>query len=123
MLTTSYPSIGQKVSYVRQGADGQPVDGQGHIHSIVLDPMKRLMAHVESETETDAQSGQKLKMNIHLPCLNPSDEFKAAFKAMLEGVKATGDEGNGKVVEIVAEYNQRVDGLQKAVLGDFVIFE
>lgn len=121
MKTASYPQIGSKVSFVRQGADGQPVEGTGLIIAVVLDPAKRLMVHLE--TEELNEHGGKVRHNVHLNCLEPSDEFKASFKASLDAIAAIGEEGNGKSREIVAEYNQRVDAAYSEVLGAAVVFD
>lgn len=121
MKTASYPAIGQRVTFVRQGQNGEVVEGSGLIEGIILDPSKRLMVHLET-TEKNGD-GASIRRNVHVTCLNPSDDFKAQFKAAQELVQSLGDEGNGKVKEIVAGYNQRVDEAQEPVLGGVVLFD
>lgn len=121
MQTASYPKIGSKVSFIRQGENGQAVEGTGTIQAVVLDPSKRLMVHLESDAV--GAEGQKLRHNVHVNCLEPSDDFKAEFESSLKAIAAIGEEGNGKAKEIVAEYNQRVDAAYNAVLGEAVLFD
>ncbi len=120
MDTAQYPRIGSKVSFIRQTNTGVE-EGEGAIYAIVLDPVKRLMAHIETN-QTHAENGKPVRHNVHLSCLNPTEEFKAQFKAMLDAVKSIGEEGNAKAGEIIAEYNKRVDTAQVA-LGDVVLFD
>lgn len=122
MKTASYPRIGSVVSYIRQGSNGQPVEGSGVVQGIILDPNKRLMVHLGTD-ETDPETGNKLRQNVHVSCLFPSDDFKASFKATLEAAQKLGEEGNGEVKKVVAEYNQRVSEAQAPVLGDAVVFD
>lgn len=121
MKTATYPQLGTRVNFVRQGVGDGMVEGSGIIHAIVLDPNKRLM--VQMETDEVNEQGQKVRRNVHVTCLNPSDDFKAAFKSSLETVEALGNEGNGKVKETVAEYNKLVETAQEPVLGAVVSFE
>lgn len=121
MKTATYPEIGVRFNFVRQGVGSGMVEGSGIVQGIILDPSKRLMVHLE--TDEVNEQGQKIRRNVHVTCLDPSDDFKAKFKAALEAVEAIGEEGNGKVKEIVAEYNQRVDEANAPVLGDPVVFE
>lgn len=120
MLTASYPRIGSKVNYVRQGENGQMVEGNGTVLAVVLDPAKRLMVHLETDELVD---GQKSRRNVHANCLFPSDDFKASFKGSLDAIRSMGDEGNGKAQEIVTEYNKRVDAAYDVILGVAVKFD
>lgn len=121
MKTATYPQLGSRVNFVRQGIGSEVIEGSGIIHGVVLDPSKRLMVHLE--TDEVNEQGQKVRRNVHVTCLEPSEDFKAAFKASLETVEALGNEGNGKVKETVAEYNKLVDEAQEAVLGGVLVFD
>lgn len=121
MKTTLYPTIGQRVTFVRQGTNGDVVTGSGLIEGIILDPAKRLMVHLETNEKNE--EGASIRRNVHVTCLNPSDDFVKAFAEAQKHVQSLGDEGNGKVKEIVASYNSLVDEAQKQVLGAVVEFE
>lgn len=121
MKTDTYPALGSRVSFVRQGVGTGIIEGEGIVMGIVLDISKRVMVSVE--TDEVHESGQKTRRNVHVSSLFPSDEYKAAFKASLDAVEALSQEGNGKAGEIVAEYNRRVDEAQQPVLGVPVEFD
>lgn len=114
MKTATYPEIGQSVTYVRQnldrGAENQMLEGEGVVKAIHLDAAKRLCAHVQAE----GQPG----VNVDIRLLNPSDEVKAKFLTVVNKVRDLENEGNGKVQEIVAEYNAKVDAEFNSVLGE-----
>lgn len=118
MKTETYPKIGQRVDYVRQTSDGGVQTGTARILALTIDPNKRLMAHLDTEKAEGSE-----KFNVHVTCLNPSAEFIDQFTKVMNDVTALSTEGNGKVSEVVAEYNQRVDVLQAEVLGEAISFE
>lgn len=118
MKTATYPAIGQKVEYVRQGADGEIETGKARILALTLDPDKRLVAHLDKE----AMEGSE-KFNVDVGCLNPSNGFIERFTAATKMVLELSGEGNGKVQEIVAEYNEKVNQAYTGVLGKPLIFE
>lgn len=120
MKTATYPALGSRVSFVCQGTNNELIEGSGRVLGIVLDPHKRPMVALETD---EVVEGTKVRRNVHVTNLDPSDETKATFKATLEAVAALGSEGNGKAAQIVAEYNQRIDELHAPVLGTPVEFD
>jgi tripartite-type tricarboxylate transporter receptor subunit TctC len=128
MKMSSYPTIGQKVRYVRQDpTTGKSVTGEGQIRSIAVDPDKKLVAFLEGDVERPNEKGElvttKEKFLVYVSCLNPSEEFIDKFTAGMNKVLEIAQEGNGKSQEIVAEYNQKVDQVKNEFLGQSVVFE
>lgn len=121
MRTNTYPSLGQRVNFIRQGVGTEAVEGSGIIQGIFLDPSRRVMVNLETDEVNEV--GKKVRRSVHVTCLSSSEEFKAAFKASLETVEKLAEEGNSKSREIVAEYNQRVDEAQRGILGAEVVFD
>ncbi len=116
MKTTSYPALGQSVSFIRQNLNDKenPISqGVGTIVALSLDVHKRQVVTILTTKAT----GEPDKVNVDINALNPSEEFVAKFKSTLEAVAAFQSEGNGKAQEIVAEYNQRIQEAYSAVLG------
>ena len=117
MTQANYPTLGSKVTYIRQIKLGTTEKGSGTILGLGLDATKRITAHVELDTVA------KEKVNIDIACLNPTDEFSEKFKTCVERVELLTEEGNKEVRGLVEYYNGMVEDLYSAMLGDAVVFE
>lgn len=121
MQLASYPKIGTRAKYIRVNPQTKEFEeGSSLILAICLDPQKRIMAHMQGIPLPDGNTGN---FNVDLNCLEPSDDFKAKFKAVKDRVEATSQEGNGKIAALVAEYNQAVENAYTSVLGEPVEFD
>lgn len=124
MKTSTYPTIGQKLSFIRQNLNNKenPIhQGVGIVCALSMDTHKRLVATML--TMKDNGSGESEKVNVDLQCLNPSEEFVANFAATTQAVQNLQSEGNGKAAEVVAEYNQLIQSAYSGVLGEPVEVE
>lgn len=123
LRTTAYPEIGQSVTFLKENINERAVEeGSGVILSICLDANKRLMAHVLVDN-TEKPDGNSEKINVDVQLLNPTPEKKQAFQSAVEDVKSIVDEGNGKIQELVEEYNRRTQERYDEVLGRAVKIE
>ncbi len=121
MLQSLYPSIGSTVKYVRQNQLGAAETGSGIVLGITLDANNRPMAHIEIPIKLP--TGQNEKINVDIACLNPMDGFVEQFAVAMKEIQKLSEEGNGKVQEIVSEYNKRVEDLFTIVLGVPVVLD
>jgi hypothetical protein len=115
MLQTLYPTIGTVVNFVRTNTLEAPEVGKGTVFGFGLDPNKRIMAHIELLGTTE-------RVNVDLNCLEPTEEFIAAYAQTIKEIKSLSNEGNEKVKVLVEDYNKRVDNLYSKVLGEPIIF-
>lgn len=99
--------IGDKVTYIRHSKDGIS-EGEAKIKGIGLDGESRaIVLLVEGENS----------FNTYVSCVNPSDEFKAQFIAMVSELEELSKEGNDKAKAIVEEYNQKISVKRDALIG------
>lgn len=128
MKTATYPQIGTRAKFVRLNPTTMlPERGEGLIVGFGLNEKQQVMTFIVASLASPdpAMNGAivEQRVNIDLACLDPSDEYVAKFGEITAQIKATGDEGNGKVTNIVQEYNQRVDALYQSILGAPIEFE
>lgn len=100
--------LGTKVKYIRQKNDGTIEEGEGIIHALSFDKMRRRTAFLDIGGEG---------INVDFAALNPTDEFKAQFREYTAEVKRLTDEGNAAVAKLVAKHNKRIDKLHNKVIG------
>ena len=115
MHETLYPTMGTKVSYIRENKLGAPESGTGIVLGIAVDATKRVTAHLE------INGGEKI--NVDLLAINPSDEYITKFAEAIKEVKAIGEMGNGEIKVIVDKFNGMVDSVYDTVFGGKVTLE
>lgn len=119
MKTATYPALGSKVSYVRYNEKQELDQGEAFVIAISLNHDKRIMTLLTKEPGNH----QAPKFNVDINLLNPSAEAVEKFVTNTNTIKALSEEGNGKVKELVAEYNQKVDAQYAEILSVPVSFE
>jgi len=100
-------NLGDKVSFIRADEKGNIIEGCGVV----------VARYMRDGRELVQVKGVESSHNVFLACVNPSDEFKAAFTAGMIQVQQLTDEGNAKVRELVADYNERVEVVYDGLLG------
>lgn len=100
--------INQEVTYLRSDNDYVVQSGSGIVKAIFLDSDSRVVVQVKDGDNV---------YNIHLACLNASDEFRAQYEALEVQVKALSEAGNAEVRATVAKFNADIESLKTALLG------
>ena len=109
-MTHKYPTLGDRVTFIRANQDGHTFTGEGVVIALFLNPDKRPMAQVKA---TDNQV-----WNVDLITINYTPETLEAYKSLVTEVQAMTDEGNNLVKSTIDDYNGRVGAAYAAVLGE-----
>lgn len=100
--------INQEVTYIRSDNDYAIQSGSGIVKAVFLDSDSRVVVQVKDGDNV---------YNIHLACINASDEFRSKYEAMEAQVKALSEAGNAEVRATVAKFNADIEALKTALLG------
>lgn len=110
MKKNNYPTIGEKVSYLRNKDAGGVEKGFGVVKAILSEPSPsaRILVQIQDE--------DKKTYNVDIITINCSKETEKAYKSMIKQVYNTTQEGNKVVEKLVSEYNSKCDKLYSALL-------
>lgn len=99
--------IGDKVTYIRHSKDGVS-EGEAKIKGIGLDGESRaIVLLVEGDNS----------FNTYTACVNPTEDFKEQFTAMVTELEELSKEGNDKAKAIVEQYNGKISVMRDALIG------
>ena len=104
----NFDFIGTTVTYIRHNQDGVS-QGEAVLKGVGLDPDGRVIVLLKEGENA---------FNTFASCLNPTEEFCAAFTAHVEEIEALAKEGNEKNKSIVDDYNARIKALRDEVVGE-----
>lgn len=104
-----YPALGEKINYMRADAKtGALAFGVGIVRAIFLSEDQRPQVQV-----LDGENA----WNIDLVAVNPTEETKKRYAALVSEVQKISAEGNELVKVTVSEYNEKVRAAYDRVLG------
>ena len=108
-MTEKYPEIGSQCSYIRSNAEGGTLVGFGTVTAVLLDPRGRVMVQVKDKQNT---------YNVDIMTINQDEAFHKKYTKAIEDVQRISKEGNDAIAKVAAEYNEQVDAIYNALLGD-----
>lgn len=100
--------IGDKVSFIRHNETGVH-EGSAILTGIGLDGEKRVIVLLR-----DGEAA----FNTFMTCVNPSPEFCAGFRQMIEEIETLAKYGNAKLKAITDQCNADITALRDALLGE-----
>ena len=100
-------AIGDVVSYIRHNQDGLDA-GLATLRGIGTAPDGRMIALLKD--------GEK-SFNAYVAALEPTDEFKEKFKALVEQTTAISDQGKAEQMALVERINSALAVLDDELLG------
>ena len=111
-MLENYPKLGEAVTFARATEKGEVFTGSGTVQAIFIgNPDRRAMVQVK-------EGGNA--WNVDAAMINYTPEKLEEYRAAVAEVQSLTDEGNGKVREIIEDYNQRVAAVYVRVLGELI---
>ena len=108
--------VGKQIAYIReiQGKE-QTKEGGGRVKSLHLNADGRFMCHIQDD-ELDKE-GKIQIFTIAVGCVDPSEEFKDKFRALVDEIDVLAAEATAKNQELMDDYNGRINKLKDELLG------
>lgn len=105
--------LGSSVNYIRNKS-GTAVEGCGIVRALVIDHTGRRVVAIHDAGQP--KGGECF--NVDVLAVNPSEDFKGKFRAMVENVQALSAEGNKAAAAAVEKYNALIDKAYNELLGE-----
>lgn len=115
--TTPQVAVGSLVSYIRHHITEGILTGKGYVKAYGLDPENRMIALVQDKKRRDPQTGKPQVFNVPARGVNPSPEFEAGFRELVQRVETTSAEANALIRKFTEEANEKLRVLHDEVLG------
>jgi hypothetical protein len=107
-MNTTYPQIGDVVSYARADKELKVHRGRGEVRAIFVNEDKRVYVQIADGANV---------WNTSLTMINPSEELVAAFAEMTAKVDEMTQAGNKRIEELVKSCNAEIEIVKTTVLG------
>jgi hypothetical protein len=107
-MNTTYPQIGDVVSYARADKELKVHRGRGEVRAIFVNEDKRVYVQIADGANV---------WNTSLTMINPSEELVAAFAEMTAKVDEMTQAGNKRIEEMVKSCNAEIEIVKTTVLG------
>ena len=109
IMNTTYPQIGEVISYARADKELKVQRGRGEVRAIFVNEDKRVYVQIADGANV---------WNTSITMLNPSEEQVAKFAEVTAQVDQMTKDGNKRIMELVAASNEAIEKVKSTVLGE-----